>query len=517
MVNKTTIAWRVGILLLLAVAIPVGFYWHDAKRQVGIEAMLDVSVSVKTISHVEIDALGDSVWTPTSGSGFLISSNGCEVLTNHHVVADAARVEIYPRHWSETAGIPATIVNSNPRSDIAILRMSDCAGIPEAKLGDSDLLRPGDEVYAVGNPLGNNPDSITRGIVSHTERFTSGLIPYLQTDATISRGSSGGALFNREGEVIGINTAIIATKSGNTLGVGYALPVNLVRNETKKLHAGPPTWGDAGIEQNLTGLNEREASFFQVPEGRAAIIVTDSPEEGPSKGKLFAKDVIYEIGNMDITNVKQAQRFIGSHNPGDKLTFKVIRAGEHVDVEVTLREGWKTKEIPGADYYLGHLGLSLEMWDTENELRGQFDAPVITQVQSLGPAHLAYVTSSQKTIARNGPLVLPIQLEVKTLSGVAYDGKHYTVDSIEKLEELATKAFAANLPILLEVETWGRANPMKLDEPIERRTTSFHVVQPALTTAEAPKIEQDEEISVGSAQAEPTTSEVAYLDGERGR
>ena len=514
MVTKTTIAWRIGVLLLFAAAVPVGLYWQESRQKVDTEAMLDVSVSVKTISHVEIDALGDSVWTPTSGSGFMISAKECEVLTNHHVIAESAQIEIYPRHWSENAGIPATVVNSNPRTDIAILRMSSCAGIPEARLGDSDVLRPGDEVYAVGNPLGSNPDSITRGIVSHTERFTSGLIPYLQTDATISRGSSGGALFNKAGEVIGINTAIMATKNGNALGVGYALPVNLVKMETNKLHNGPPTWGDAGIEDHLTGLTEREASFFQVPDGRAAIIITDSPKEGPSKGKLFAKDVIYEIDNTHITSVKQAQRFISSHNPGDQLTFTVVRAGEHLDVDITLSEGWETKEPPGADYYVGHLGLSLEMWDTENDLRGQFDTPVITKVHSLGPAHLAYVTSSQKTIARNGPLMLPIQLEVKTLTGVALKGKHHHVDSIQKLQDLAAKAFLENLPLLLEIETWGRKNLLKFDEPIERQKTSFHVVQPALTTAEAPKTDGGEDIDVGLQQAEPMASEVAYLNAE---
>ena len=516
MTNKTTIAWRIGVLLLLAAAVPAGLYWHESRQTVGTEAMLDVSVSVKTISHVEVDALGDSVWTPTSGSGFLISSKECEILTNHHVIAEAAQIEVYPRHWSETTGIPATVVNSNPRSDVAILRMSECAGIPEAMLGDSDLLRPGDEVYAVGNPLGSNPDSITRGIVSHTERFTSGLIPYLQTDATISRGSSGGALFNRAGEVIGINTAIMATKSGGALGVGYALPINLVKNETEKLHKGPPTWGDAGLEDYLTGLTEREASFFQVPDGRAAIIVTDSPEEGPSKGKLFAKDVIYEIGNMDITNVKQAQRFISNHNPGDNLTFKVIRDGDHVNVDIMLTEGWETKDPPSADYYVGHLGLSVEMWDTENDLRGQYDTPVITKVHSLGPAHLAYVTSSQKTIARNGPLMLPIQLEVKTLTGVAFKGQHHKINSVETLEDLAAQAFTANLPLLLEIETWGRENPLKFDEPIERQKTSFHVLQPALSTAEAPKTD-DGEFDVGLEQTEPLTSEVAYLNAERRR
>jgi len=514
MVNKTTVAWRITVLLSLVAAIPAVLYWEDSRRQVDTEAMLNVSVSVKTLSHVRVDAVGDSVWSPSAGSGFLISSRDCEILTNHHVIANAAHIEIYPRQWSENNGIPATLVNSNPRSDIAVLRMSECSGIPEARMGNSERLRPGDEVFAVGNPLGTNPDSISQGIVSHTERLTSGLIPYLQTDASISHGSSGGALFNRQGEVIGINTAIASTRNGSIPGIGYALPINLVKHETSKLHDGPPTWGDAGIEDLLTGLTEREAAFFGVPEGRAAIIVTDSPEQGPSKGKLFAKDVVYEIDDVSITSVNQAQRLISGYDPGHEAKFRVIRSGQHIDVGVTLVEGWQTQTSPDADYYAGHLGMTAEMWNDMEDWKNTFDSPVITKIHSLGPAHLAFVTSSQKTLVRNGPLVMPIQLTVNTVTGIAYDGDYYTIKSVDALERLAAEAFAANFPILLEIEFWGRDNPLNIDEPIRRLRTSFHTVMPALSSAEAPRAE-DTDIDLDDPGS--VIGDVAYFNGDRGR
>jgi len=517
MVNKTTVAWRITVLLSLVAAVPAVLYWEDSRRHVDTEAMLNVSVSVKTLSHVRVDAVGDSVWNPSAGSGFLISSADCEVLTNHHVIANAAHIEIYPRRWAENKGIPATVVNSNPKSDIAVVRMSDCSGILEARMGNSDRLRPGDEVFAVGNPLGTNPDSISQGIVSHTQRLNSGLIPYLQTDASMSHGSSGGALFNRQGEVIGINTAIAATRNGSNIGIGYALPINLVKHETSRLHDGPPTWGDTGIEDLLSGLTAREAAFFGVPEGRAAIIVTDSPEDGPSKGKLFAKDVVYGIDDVSITSVNQAQRLISGYNPGREVEFRVIRTGQHVDVSVTLAEGWRTQESPESDYYAGHLGMTAEMWNDMEDWKNQFDSPVITKIHSLGPAHLASVTSSQKTLVRNGPLVIPIQLSVNTVTGIAYDGNYYTIKSVGALERLAAEAFAANFPILLEIEFWGRENPLNIDEPVRRIKTSFHTVIPALTSAEAPSVVDKLKFDIVLDDAGSVISDVAYFNGERRR
>ena len=514
MANISTVTWRITVLVLLVAAVPLGLYWHDSRQEVGTDAMLDVSVSIKTVSHVRIDSLGDSVWNPTSGSGFLISSKDCEVVTNHHVIADAAIIEIYPRQSLDTTGIPASVVNSNPRSDIAILRMADCSGVAEAILGDSDILRPGDEVYAVGNPLGRNPDSISRGIVSHTKRFTSGLIPFLQTDASISRGSSGGALFNKQGEVIGINTAIVATAGGSNIGVSYALPINLVKSDMEHLYSGPPTWGQAGIEDLIAGLTEKEASFFGVPAGRAAVIVTESPQEGPSVGKLLAKDVVYEISSASITNVNQTQRLISSFSPGDTVTFKLVRSGEHFEMDITLEEGWKHTESPGADYYFGHLGVDLEMWDEEDGFKNRFDSPVITQVHSLGPAHIAHVTSSQKTIARNGPLLVPIQLSVKTITGLVFDGTYHAVNTVETVERLAAQAFELASPLLLEVETWGRESPLKFNEPMQRLDTTFHTITPALTTAAAPsKVHTDVSMEI----SDPASREVAYFQAGRGR
>jgi len=487
MFTKLTIVWRFAVLGLLTVTVPLSLHHYDKARRVDTETMLDVSVSIKTISHVRIDSVGDTVWKSGAGSGFLVSNTDCEVLTNHHVVQDAAHVEVFPRKWPNATGIPATVVNSNPRADVAILRMSYCDNLPQARLGNSDKVSSGEEVYAVGNPLGKNPDSISRGIVSHTERFNKVGIPYLQTDANINQGNSGGALFNRSGEVIGINTAILATASGQNFGIAFALPINIAKQETLRLREGSPSWGEAGMENLATNLTPDEAALFNVPNGLGAIIMTEEPAEGPGAGKLFAKDLIYMIGGVSVSDVEVAKRIINSHDPGDTVRLGVIRKGSLIDVDIELVDGWKAMDTPTADYYEGYLGLTLEMWG-EDSNAGKFDSPVITQVKSLGPAHMAYISSSQKTLVNAGRTIYPLQLDVKTVTGVVAAGEYYPVESIDQLESYARKAYKSGAPLLIEIEIWARNMPMKMNEPLEKQQVSFHKVMPKLTTVLLPEM-----------------------------
>ena len=486
MARRSTILWRTGVLGLFLAVIPVALFTYEHYTAVGTDAMLNVSVSIKTISHVRIDKVGDSVWESGSGSGYLVSSKDCEIWTNHHVIADAAVVEIFPRGWNRASGIPAKVINSTPRSDVAVLRMDHCEGIPEARLGDSSKVAAGDETYAVGNPLGRNPDSISRGIISHTERFATGLTPYLQTDAAINPGNSGGALFNHAGEVIGMNTAIASTKDGANVGIGYAVPINLVKNVAAQLHTGPPSWGDAGLSSAVSSLTPDEAEIFKVPDGHAAIIVTKDPEQGPSAGKLEARDVIYKINDVGVTAADHAMRTIASYAKGDTIVFEIMRDGETQAVDITLEEGWKAGEQQVAEFYEGHLGMTLEMWTDEDNERGAFKTPVITKVQSLGPAHKAHIASSQKNVGFRGPFMVSFQLDVKTITGAVYDGEYIPVSTPSDMEQLAEKAYAETSPLLLEIQLWARNNPMDLETPLDHLGTAFYKVVPTVAKAVAP-------------------------------
>ena len=499
MTHKSTLLWRVGVLGMILAVIPVAVFTYDHYNAVDSDAMLDVSVSIKTISHVRIDRVGDSVWEAGTGSGYLVSAKDCEVWTNHHVIADAAVIEVFPRGWDRATGIPAQVVNSTPRSDVAILRMEHCEGIKEARLGDSNHVAAGDESYAVGNPLGRNPDSISRGIISHTKRYATGLTPYLQTDAAINPGNSGGALFNHAGEVIGMNTAIASTKEGANVGIGYAVPINLVKSIAAELHAGPPSWGDAGLTNIISSLTSDEAEIFKVPDGHAAIIVTKDPTEGPSSEKLKARDVIYKINGVGVTAADQAMRTIASYDKGDTVAFEVMRNGESKTIEIVLEEGWKAEEQQVAEYYEGHLGMTLEMWTDEDSERGAFESPVITKVQSLGPAHKAHISSSQKNVGFRGPFMVSFQLDVKTITGAVYDGEYIPVSSPEEAERIAEKAFRETSPLLLEIQVWARKNPMDLETSLDHLGTAFYKVVPSRTAASDPVVEDN---PFGSADLE---------------
>ena len=482
--RKSTILWRMAVLGLFASLVPLAIYALERHNQVDTESMLDVSVSIRTMSHVTVDKFGDSVWEINNGSGFLVASSNCEVWTNHHVIEGAALVEVYPRGWNHAAGIPARIINSTPRYDIAILQLENCDDIPQAVLGNSNRVRAGDETFAVGNPLGRNPDSISRGIISHTERYREGATPYLQTDAAINPGNSGGALFDRNGHVIGINTAIDSTRFGTNLGVGFAVPMSLVMQAVADLRQGPPSWGDAGFSGIVSTLTPDEAEVLEIPGDGGALVVTKTPEEGPSQGQLMVHDVIYRINDHEIYSTEQAVRLVGQYDAGDSLALDLMRAGEQHRVEIVLGDGWKGDTVPSPDNYDGYLGMTVEMWDAAEGDRGQFKRPVITKVHSLGPAHRAHISSSQKSVLINGPYVIPYLLDVKTVTGVAYQGEFHSIATVDELEDFAAQAYRDGKPLLLEVEYWARSNPRDHKTDLELESTAFFKLKPQRAIAD---------------------------------
>ncbi|MEM7253293.1 MAG: trypsin-like peptidase domain-containing protein [Pseudomonadota bacterium] len=476
--TASTVFWPIAFFLLLAITVPLGMTALAAKRPVNPDELLNASVSIRTISHVTIDQFGDSVWSAGSGSGFLVAKSSCEIWTNHHVIEDAAIIEIFPRGARAAAGISARVVNSNPRADIAILEAESCEGIDTVHFGDSDLVRPGDESYAVGNPLGINPDSISRGIISHTERYVNGAIPHLQTDAAISPGNSGGALFDQRGQVIGMNTAVAANNKGMGVGIGYAVPINLVRETVGALRTGSPSWGDAGLVGKLSSLTAEEAEVFGVPSGLQAVTVATNPSDGASAGILFERDVIYRIAGLAINSVVHALRIVSSHKPGDDVTFDIVRAGERQSITFALSEGWEEKPEKLPEKYDGFLGLSLEMWGDRAGDVSQIKTPVIAHVQSLGPAHRGHISSSQRSARMRGPFMVPYQLDVKTITGVVFRGSYHPIDDTAAVEEYAQSAFEAKEPLLLEIELWARANPSQATGPLQRVSSAFYRVQP---------------------------------------
>jgi serine protease Do len=251
------------------------------------------------------------------GTGFIIDSGGL-IVTNHHVVAKANEIKIRMHNMKE---YDARIVGRDPKTDLALIQVKPDGEFPQpAKLGDSDKLRVGDGVMAAGNPFGLS-QTVTVGIISAKGRII-GAGPYddfLQTDAAINPGNSGGPLFNSNGEVVGVNSAIVATGQG----ISFAIPINLVRELLPQLKTGRVTRGWIGVM--IQDLTEELARSFGL-KGTDGVLVADVVPGAPADaGGIKRGDVIASINGEQIENVHELSRMIAGTKPQSQLDVTVTR------------------------------------------------------------------------------------------------------------------------------------------------------------------------------------------------
>jgi serine protease Do len=267
------------------------------------------------------------------GSGVIVSPDG-DILTNAHVVKDMDEIKVT---LPDKRTFKAKLIGADPESDIAVIKIN-AKNLPTATLGDSDKLRVGEVVLAVGNPFGLNR-TVTSGIVSATGRTNVGIIDYedfIQTDAAINPGNSGGPLVNIRGNVIGINTAI-ATRSGGYQGIGFAIPSNsakLVMDELIK--HGKVNRGLLGI--SIQDLNESLAKSFGKPDTSGALVaqvIKGSPAE---KAGLKNGDIIVAFNGHPVAGASQLKNMVGMEKPGTKAKLAVFRDKKTMDVTVTVGE-----------------------------------------------------------------------------------------------------------------------------------------------------------------------------------
>ncbi len=266
------------------------------------------------------------------GSGFIISHNGY-ILTNNHVVrgADKIVVRLYDKREFK-----AKIVGTDPNTDIALLKI-DADDLPVLPLGDSDKLKVGEIVMAIGNPFGLSY-TVTVGVVSAKGRSNVGITDYedfIQTDAAINPGNSGGPLINIKGEVVGVNTAIF-TKSGGYMGIGFAIPINMVKAIEKQLiEKGEVTRGYLGVMiQEMTPELKRS---FGLKEDQGGVLISDVIEGSPAqKAGLKRGDVVIEFNGKKVTNVSEFRNMVALTPPGTKVTVVVIRKGKRKEFKVVL-------------------------------------------------------------------------------------------------------------------------------------------------------------------------------------
>jgi len=269
------------------------------------------------------------------GSGVIISADGY-IITNNHVIEDAENVEV---KLNDNRTFQAEIVGRDPSTDIALLKVK-ASGLPFVKYGDSDQLRLGEWVLAVGNPF-NLTSTVTAGIVSAKGRSL-GILEndmriesFIQTDAALNMGNSGGALVNTKGLLIGITSAIY-TPSGAYAGYSFAIPVTIVKKVVEDLKQ----FGEvqrAIIGVNITEVTQEDAEKFKLSEVKGARITNVIANGSAEAAGLKEDDIIIKVDGISVATPSELQEQVGKHRPGDKANITYIRNGKEVTVSVTMR------------------------------------------------------------------------------------------------------------------------------------------------------------------------------------
>lgn len=318
------------------------------------------------------------------GSGVIVSKNGY-ILTNNHVVEEADELKVALNDGRE---LEAKLIGTDPKTDIAVIKI-DADDLPVVTLADSDKLRVGDLVFAIGNPLGVG-QTVTMGIVSATGRSVGilaergGYENFIQTDAAINQGNSGGALIDAKGRLVGINSAILSGgASGGNIGIGFAIPSNLAASIlTSLVETGSVQRGYLGV--NIDELKPDVAEALGLKKDQKGVIITNLPKDSPAaKGGLERSDVVVSVDGKAVGSPQDLRFTIASKRPGTKVELKVLRDGKErtVTVELGALSGASATELlPG-----------VTAKPLDDETRRQIGAPkdlvglVVTEVADNSP------------------------------------------------------------------------------------------------------------------------------------
>jgi len=264
------------------------------------------------------------------GSGFIISADGY-VMTNHHVVEGSEQITVT---LADKREFSAKLIGSDQRTDVALLKI-DASGLPAARIGDSNRLRVGEWVIAIGSPFGLE-NTVTAGIVSAKARETGEFLPFIQTDVAVNPGNSGGPLINMRGEVVGINSQIFTT-SGAFAGISFAIPIDEAMRVQEQLRAsGRVIRGRIGV--TISGVSREVAEAIGLSKAQGALVTNVDPEGPASKAGVEAGDVIVRFDGKSIDSQSDLPRIVGGTRPGSKVSMSVWRKGAQRDLQVTVGE-----------------------------------------------------------------------------------------------------------------------------------------------------------------------------------
>jgi len=271
------------------------------------------------------------------GSGFIVSSDGY-ILTNNHVVRDADEIIV---RLSDRRELEAKLIGADERSDLAVLKV-EASGLPAVELGDSDELKVGEWVLAIGSPFGFDY-TVTAGIVSALGRSlpNENYVPFIQTDVAINPGNSGGPLFNLDGEVIGINSQIY-TRSGGFMGVSFAIPISVAMDVAEQLKdKGSVSRGWLGVV--IQEVNKDLAESFGLKKAKGALVAQLVPGSPAEEGGLLSGDIITRFNGKEINLSSDLPHMVGRIKPGETATLDVVRNGKAKRIKL------KIGALPDAD------------------------------------------------------------------------------------------------------------------------------------------------------------------------
>ena len=311
------------------------------------------------------------------GSGFIIDPSGI-VVTNNHVIDGADEINVI---LQDNTTLRAKLLGTDPRTDIAVLKVESDKPLPAVQFGNSDGAQVGDWVLAIGNPFGLG-GTVTTGIVSARGRdIRQGLYDdFIQTDAAINRGNSGGPLFNMDGQVVGINTAIYSP-TGGSIGIGFSIPSNLARNIVAQLQdGGKVRRGWLGV--NIQQVTDEIAESLGLTGGARGALVARAQEDGPAfKGGIKNGDVILRFNGQEVKEMRNLPRIVADTPVGRPAPVVVWRDGKEVTLDVTVGELPSDQQLASADPRGGPpaaarpaelAGLGLRVAPLNNEMRERF-------------------------------------------------------------------------------------------------------------------------------------------------
>lgn len=290
-----------------------------------------VEITTSTISYGSF--MGQYV-SSGAGSGVILSEEGL-VVTNHHVIDNASEIKVKLTSGDEYV---ATLIASDAQTDLAVLRI-DAENLQPAVLGDSDTMRVGESVYAIGNPLGSLGGSVSEGIVSAKDReitIDGQDMVLLQTSAAVNPGNSGGGLFNSKGELVGI---VNAKSTGEDIeGIGFAIPISLAKGIIEDLTTSGKVSGRLVLGISYYEISNLSTAVKYGVNTLGLLVGEVSPNSNASRAGLKVNDVIVEVDGEQVTTSDDLKSALNKHKVGDKMTFTVVRDKEYVELSVVLED-----------------------------------------------------------------------------------------------------------------------------------------------------------------------------------